>query len=58
MQDMGGYSLSNQEFDLISDTIKREEQEVFREKALELVNVKLQEGEIAREILQKAFLTF
>ncbi len=58
MQTMGVYSLSNQDFDLISDTIKLEEQEYFRERALELFNVKLQYGERAKVILQKAYLTF
>lgn len=55
---MGVNHLSDEDIDSIVDAIKLEEQEDFRERALKLANVKLQEGEIARIILQKAYLTF
>ncbi len=55
---MGVNYLSDEDIDSIVDTIKLEEQEDFRKRALKLANVKLQEGEIARIILQKAYLTF
>jgi hypothetical protein len=58
MQSMGVNYLSDEDIDSIVDTIKLEEQEDFRKRALKLANVKLQEGEIARIILQKAYLTF
>ena len=54
MQSMGVNYLSDEDFDSIINAIKIEEQEDFRERALKLANVKLQEGEIARIILQKA----
>ncbi len=42
----------------MNDTIKEEEQEDFRKRAMELFNVQLQESEIPKVIFQKAYLNF
>ena len=58
MQAKGVDKLNDIEFDKISDTIKQEEQEGFRRRAMELYKVPLEEDEEPKIVLQKAYLKF
>lgn len=58
MQAKGVDKLTNDEIDEMQDEIKTNEQEDFRKKAMVLYKVQLPEGEMPKQVLQKAYLQF